>query len=217
MRAEAKHLTIWTSQPRRTGWSWVSRNSVSVLRQLKILALCRFVGALGALCVPGVRLVGAIQAWALRRMGVRCPGRDVWIGPNFRIDYPHRLSLGHRVVIGADSRITARDDVVIGDDFLSAPGLWINTGTHDPVTLVPLSSPITIGPGVWCGARVTICAGATIGAGCIVGAGSLVIRDLPEDVIAFGVPARPQRSVASERRGQIPWSNFRRAGERGSP
>jgi maltose O-acetyltransferase len=132
------------------------------------------------------------------------------VGPNFRIDYPHRLTLGHRIVIGADTRITARDEIVIGDDFLSAPGLCLNTGTHDPVTLVPLSSPITIGSDVWCGAHVIICAGAAVGSGCIVGAGSLVIRDLPDHSIAYGVPARPQRSVARERTGQSLWSNFRR-------
>ncbi|HVU16673.1 MAG TPA: hypothetical protein VHD32_07100 [Candidatus Didemnitutus sp.] len=210
MRAEAKRLTIWSNQPRRTGWAWVSRNSVSVLRQLKIFVLCRFIGFIGALCVPGVRFVGALQAWALRRMGVHCPGNDVWVGPNFRIDYPHRLILGHRIVFGADTRITARDEISIGDDFLAAPGLCLNTGTHDPITLVPLSSPITIGPGVWCGSRVTICAGASIGAGCIVGAASLVVRDLPDNTIAYGVPARPQRSLERERSGKTMWSNFRR-------
>lgn len=52
-----------------------------------------------------------------------------------------------------------------------------------------------IGAGAQIGCNVTVLPFVTIGAGTVVGAGSVVTRDLPEGVIAFGSPARPVRPV----------------------
>ncbi len=210
MNGTVKPLTVWTDQPRRTGFAWAWGNGLRVLRQLQNYLLTRLVSLLGTLSTPGMKFVGTLQTAALRCMGVRCASNQLWIGPHVAFDYPENVVLGHRVAIGPDSRITARDEVVIGDDFLSAPGLYINTGTHDPVTLVPQSAPITIGPGVWCGLRVTICAGVTIGGGSVIGAASLVLRDIPAGHIAHGVPCQTRQALA------VPaphhrWSNFRRS------
>ncbi len=43
---------------------------------------------------------------------------------------------------------------------------------------------------MWLGDRVTVCKGVTIGENSIVGAGSVVVRDVPPNVIAGGNPAR---------------------------
>jgi len=208
MNAPAKSLTVWSNPPRRTGVAWVAANTTSCLRQLRTYVLSRFISLLGSLSTPGMKPVGVLQAWALRRMGVKCPSNQVWIGPHVCFDYPQNLELGRRITLGPESRLTARSRIALGDDFLAAPGLLINTGTHDPVTLVPQSAPIVIGAGVWCGARVTIGAGVMIGEGAVVGGGSLVLRDLPPRHLAFGVPCKPQRPLpalsASAR-----WSNFR--------
>lgn len=200
-------VTRWSAEPRRTGFAWFLGNTVRLFGQLRVYALTRFISFLGAVSTPGMKPIGILQAWALRAMGVQCASSEVWIGPDVSFDYPRNVVLGRRIVIGADSRLTARSEIRIGDDFLSAPGLQLNTGTHDPETLVPLSSPITIGPGVWCGTRVTVCAGVTIGAGAIVGAASLVLKDLPPWHLAFGVPCKPQRAFP-ERPAASRWSNF---------
>lgn len=202
-------LPLPASERRTAGIAWLCWNLRRLSRMIYVNALAGFVGLLGAVSTPGMRPVGLLQAWALRRMGVDCPSDLIWIGPRFAVDYPQGVSLGRRVVIGADSRLTARARITIGDDFLSAPGLAINTGTHDPVTLEPLARPVTIGAGVWCGQRVTLCAGVAIGAGAIVGAGSVVVRDLPEHCIAVGVPCRPLRPIPQRRAGPPLWSNFR--------
>jgi acetyltransferase-like isoleucine patch superfamily enzyme len=208
MNAPAKTLTTWRDEPRHTGAAWIAVNTGRLLHNLWIALLTRFISVLGSLSAPGMKPACALQAWALRRMGVTCPGNDVWIGPHVYFDYPERLVFGRRVTIGPESRLTARSTIEIGDDFLAAPGLVLNTGTHDAATLVPQSSPITIGPGVWCGTRVTICAGVNVGGGSVVGAGSVVLKDVPAWHLAFGVPCRPQRALP-ERPAAGRWSNFR--------
>lgn len=58
--------------------------------------------------------------------------------------------------------------------------------------------PISIGPGSWLAAAVTVLPGVEIGAGTVVGAGAVVNCDLPPNVFAAGVPARVIRSLDEE-------------------
>jgi acetyltransferase-like isoleucine patch superfamily enzyme len=50
--------------------------------------------------------------------------------------------------------------------------------------------PIRIGDHVWIGTGAIILDGVTIGAGAIIGAGAVVTKDIPENAIAAGVPAK---------------------------
>jgi len=209
MNGTAKPLSVWTDQPRRTGFRWALGNCGRLLQQIRNYVLTGVVSVIGAISTPGMRFFGTLQMWALRAMGVRCASPEIWIGAHCAFDYPQNLVLGRRVAIGPDARITARDAIIIGDDFLAAPGLNLNTGTHDPESLVPQSAPIQIGPGVWTGTRVIVGPGVTLGGGAVIGAGSLVIHDIPPGQIAHGIPARPRRAI-SARSGHGRWSNFRR-------
>jgi acetyltransferase-like isoleucine patch superfamily enzyme len=200
------------SQParRRRGMSWMLHGIASVARYGYRATCLQFVGFLGAISRPGMPPIGRLQAWALRRIGVRCRSNDIWIGRDIMIDFPNALVLGRRVVIGAHSSLTARGSLEIGDDFLSAPGLMINTGSHDLGTLAPTYAPVVIGPGVWCGMRVTIGTGVTIGAGAVIGAGSVVVGDIPAHHVAVGVPCKARRDIANLTSSPDRWSNFRR-------
>lgn len=53
---------------------------------------------------------------------------------------------------------------------------------------------IVIGNDVWVGAGVRILDGVHIGDHSVIGAGSVVTRDIPENSVAVGVPARVMRS-----------------------
>jgi acetyltransferase-like isoleucine patch superfamily enzyme len=53
--------------------------------------------------------------------------------------------------------------------------------------------PLYVGDGTWLGAGVSALDGIRVGRGCIVGAGAVVTRDLPENLLAGGVPAKVLR------------------------
>ena len=61
---------------------------------------------------------------------------------------------------------------------------------HD---LIPKS--IHIGNNVWIGSNSTVLAGVTIGNNAVIGAGSVVTKDIPENMIAVGSPARVIKSI----------------------
>jgi acetyltransferase-like isoleucine patch superfamily enzyme len=100
------------------------------------------------------------------------------------------LNIGERACFGENCGLYIHDHVEIGEDFLAAPGLTINNGSHNIETLEPTSSKITIGDRVWCGVNVTVVAGASIGNDCVIGANSLVRSNIPSCSLAVGVPAR---------------------------
>ena len=56
--------------------------------------------------------------------------------------------------------------------------------------------PGTIGEDCWIGGGAVICPGVTIGNRCVIGAGSVVTKDIPDDSVAVGNPARLIRKQA---------------------
>ena len=127
-------------------------------------------------------------------MGVKVE-RDVFFGRGVKFFAPERLQFGERCSLGDNAHIACHESIVIGDDFLSAPGLSLNSGQHEVVTLRGFGASIIIGDRVWCGQNVTVCAGVTIGNDVVIGAGSVVVNSLPDGVVACGVPAKVIRTI----------------------
>lgn len=75
--------------------------------------------------------------------------------------------------------------------------------THDGGTLIfrkkipdlEVTRPITIGNDVFIGLRTIIMPGVTIGNNCVIAAGSIVTKDIPDNTVAGGVPARKIKST----------------------
>lgn len=59
-------------------------------------------------------------------------------------------------------------------------------------------SSYILGANVWIASNVTILPGVTIGDHSIIGAGSVVTKDIPPNVIAFGHPAEVHREITEE-------------------
>lgn len=94
-----------------------------------------------------------------------------------------RVSIGHRVTVGANTVVTDTDFHPLDPQIrFSNP-------------LDGASSPVTIEDDVFIGMQTIILKGVTIGAGSVIGAASVVTRDIPPGVIAAGNPAKIVREL----------------------
>ena len=127
-------------------------------------------------------------------------GEDVVIRPPFYCDYGYQIEIGDRLF--SNYGLVALDvgKITIGDDVQFGPNVQLLTATHplDPQLRLEKwegSEPITIGDNVWLGGGVIVCPGISIGTNTVVGAGAVVTKDLPENVVAVGNPARVLRKL----------------------
>jgi acetyltransferase-like isoleucine patch superfamily enzyme len=75
--------------------------------------------------------------------------------------------------------------------------------THDGAALIfrdrlpdlDIVAPIRVGDNVFIGNNAIILPGVSIGNNCIIGAGAVVTRDIPDNSVAVGVPARPIKTT----------------------
>jgi len=128
-------------------------------------------------------------------------GGETFIEPPFLCDYGFNISIGRDSFINYNGIILDVSPVRIGDEVRIATGVQLLTAEHpiDPVERrsgVENSRPITIDDGVWLGGGVIVCPGVTVGENSVVGAGSVVTRDVPPGVVAFGNPCRVVHSVS---------------------
>jgi len=114
---------------------------------------------------------------------------------------------GGRVTIGAETHIQPRcqlsaykGSIKIGKRVEIAPNCAFYPYNHEfalgePVRNQPLTTRggITVDDDVWLGVGVIVLDGVTIGKGAVIGAGSVVTRDVPDEAVAFGSPARVVR------------------------
>ncbi|MBW4645122.1 MAG: sugar O-acetyltransferase [Goleter apudmare HA4340-LM2] len=122
-------------------------------------------------------------------------GAKTIIIPPFHCDYGSNVYAGNNLYMNYGCVILDCNLVHIGDNVLCAPYVQIYTAYHpiEPkirLTGRELAAPITIGHNVWIGGNAIICPGVTIGDNTTIGAGSVVVKDIPENVVATGNPCR---------------------------
>jgi maltose O-acetyltransferase len=127
-------------------------------------------------------------------------GDDAVVKPPFLCDYGSNISVGARSFVNYGSVWLDCNRISIGQDVQMGPGVHIYTCTHplDAATRnsgLELALPVTIGDGVWLGGGAIVCPGVSIGENTVVGAGSVVVRDLPPNVLAVGNPCRVVRKL----------------------
>lgn len=123
-----------------------------------------------------------------------CP-RGTLVRPPFYCDYGYNISCGERVFLNYNCVILDVGKVRIGSDVLIGPNVQIYAVTH-PVDADERRKgeewgvDVTIGDDCWIGGSAVICPGVTIGSRCVIAAGAVVAKDVPDDVMVAGVPAK---------------------------
>lgn len=151
----------------------------------------------------------------MRNIYVR-EGRNISIGDNFycywglRIEtysqhngvkFNPQIIIGNNVSINPDCHIGAINRIELHDGVLLASRVFITDHFHGDTTFIDLQTspqqrilkskgPVIIKKNAWLGEGVAVMPGVTIGENVVIGANSVVTKDIPDNAIAAGVPAR---------------------------
>ena len=121
----------------------------------------------------------------------------------FMVDYGYNIFLGAGTFLNHNCYLMDCAQIRFGKKVFVGPNCNFYTAIH-PLDKVrraeglEIAKPITICDDVWLGGDVTILPGVTIGSGSVIGAKSLVTKDVPANVMAFGNPAKVVKTVGLE-------------------
>ncbi|WP_067149185.1 sugar O-acetyltransferase [Methanobrevibacter olleyae] len=130
-------------------------------------------------------------------------GEDVWIGKRFSFDNGKNIHIGSNFTGNYNLTILDIKEVYIGDNVMIGPNTLITTVGH-PISPksrrkhLASAKSIFIGDDVWLGGNVTILPGVKIGNNVIIGAGAVVTKDIPDNSLALGVPAKVVREIEND-------------------
>ena len=106
-----------------------------------------------------------------------------------------KLSIGSNCWIGKNLKVNGNGTVIIGDNCDIAPEVTFQTGGHEIGSSERRAGEGVIfsqrvGKGTWIGGRVTIMNNTTIGNSCVIAGCSCIIRDVEDNSLVGGVPAK---------------------------
>lgn len=141
----------------------------------------------------------------LKKLFAKTPANGFTVLPNFHVEFGRNIFLGRNFFANYDCFFMDCAPIKFGDEVKIGPKCGFYTSNHveDAVGRragYVESRPITVGNNVWFGASVTVVGGVTIGDNSIIGAGSVVVDDIPANVIAAGNPARVIRPLRTDDR-----------------
>lgn len=116
----------------------------------------------------------------------------------FQTDFGRHIFVGENVFINRDCMFADLGGIYIEDDVLIGPRVTLVSVNHveDPKQrrdLLPKA--VLIKSNAWIGAGATILPGVTVGKNAIVGAGSVITKNVPDNAVVAGVPAKYIRDI----------------------
>ena len=109
-------------------------------------------------------------------------------------DHEGEISIGKYCLLTPGVRIASASKITIGDGCMFANSAYISDadwhGIYDRAEPVGKTKPIKFEDNVWIGDSAIICKGVTIGKNSIIGAGAVVTKDVPENCVFAGNPAK---------------------------
>ena len=130
---------------------------------------------------------------------------DLVAGDDFKVWSGHRQTLisgwgririGDRVFVNNGTVIISVEAITIGDDVAFANEVMVlDSDSHGVEGRPHKQAPVVIGDGCWLGVRSMVLPGVTLGKRVLVAAGAVVTRDVPDDCLVAGNPARVVRQL----------------------
>ena len=103
----------------------------------------------------------------------------------------NQVTIGNNVFINSGTLFMATGGITIEDDAILAANVQLITNNHDLRQHNFIKcKPVHLKKNCWIGAGVTILPGVTIGENSVVGAGSIVTKDVEDNALAVGSPAK---------------------------
>lgn len=138
------------------------------------------------------------HVWGIRiGRGAVIMGRLAWASEHLaatNVQIGSRAVINFRVFLDAAAPVTIGDGASVGHDTL-----LITTdheiGSPEFRAAERVTKPVTIGAGAWVAAGAKVLPGRTVGAGAVVAAGAIVSKDVAENTLVAGVPARKVRDL----------------------
>ncbi|MBR3438971.1 MAG: sugar O-acetyltransferase [Clostridia bacterium] len=128
-------------------------------------------------------------------------GENCYIEPPFHSNWGGKhVHFGNNVYCNFNLTLVDDTHIYVGDNVLFAPNVTVATAGH-PLDAdlrrkaYQYNMPVRIGNNCWIGAGAKIMPGVTIGDNTVIGAGSVVTKDIPSNVLAYGVPCRVVREI----------------------
>ncbi|MDB4766597.1 putative colanic acid biosynthesis acetyltransferase [bacterium] len=140
---------------------------------------------------PSPRLCHQWRRFLLRLFGAKID-KTVRIDSSAEVFYPPNLTLLEYVVIGPRVDLYCVAPITICKNAMVSQYSYLCSASHDYTQshLPLIASPIVIGTGTWVCAKAFVGPGVTIGNNSLVAAGSVVVRDVADNQIVGGNPAK---------------------------
>lgn len=140
--------------------------------------------------VPFLKLRGTLA----RPFFKQCE-KNLRLGRNLVLYNPSSISIGKDVYIAYGTWISAGGLIVIADEVTVGPYCVIVSSDHQQKNSSFFNGgvsnqPIYIDKGCWLGAHAVVTAGCHIGQGSLIGAGAICTNEIPQGVLAGGIPAK---------------------------
>jgi acetyltransferase-like isoleucine patch superfamily enzyme len=156
----------------------------------------------GRLRTDGLCFVGPGVTFEIGRAATVTLGRWSWIGHGSKIRaHEGSVEIGAKTVLGQECTISSFQHVAIGRECIVADRVMLIDFDHGvveverPVRLQGIyKRDVDVGHNCWIGYGACILRGVTIGDNCIVGANTVVTKDVPDDTVVAGAPAKALRT-----------------------